>query len=110
QALQYITPVLEQTGYQWGPTGSAGFELATGAPALNNNSDLDLVIDLPAPVTIESASLLMSSLEKSSSVPLDVQMNTPSGGVSLREFIRSEIVLVKTCCGPGLQHIQSLWY
>ncbi len=109
RSLQLVTPLMQRTEYPWGPTGSAGFELTTGMPTLKEDSDLDLIVDLPEMISIEAARLLMISLEKISLVRLDVQMNTSIGGVALKEYITSEEVLIKTCTGPLLQPIYSLW-
>src|SRR5580658_6992128 len=46
-ALQVLQEVIERwqgLSLPWGPTGSVGFELATGRPATTEGSDLDLVV------------------------------------------------------------------
>jgi phosphoribosyl-dephospho-CoA transferase len=45
-ALRECCPIFDGLGRPWGPTGSAGFELATGRPATTQASDLDLLIRL----------------------------------------------------------------
>ncbi len=109
RSLQLVTPLMQGTGYKWGPTGSTGFELATGAPTLRDTSDLDLLIDVPEILNITLARGLMDSLEKMALVRLDIQMNTPRGGVAFKEYIRSKDVLIKTSTGPVIQHTHSLW-
>jgi phosphoribosyl-dephospho-CoA transferase len=109
RALQQVTPFLIQTGFRWGPTGSIGFELATGAATVKDSSDLDLLIDLPHFIKVSSARRLMNDLEKRIPVRLDVQLNTPRGGVSLADYISSDKVLVKTLSGPALQPGLCLW-
>jgi phosphoribosyl-dephospho-CoA transferase len=109
RALQQVTPFLIQAGFRWGPTGSIGFELATGVATVNDSSDLDLLIDLPDFVNVRAARRLMTDLKKRTPVRLDVQLNTPRGGVSLADYIDSQKVLVKTPSGPVLQPIHSLW-
>lgn len=109
QTLREITPIMQATGYKWGPTGSTGFELATGIPSIKNTSDLDLVINLPVKITIEQANMLLLRLEKTALVRLDVQLNTPAGGVALKEYILGKKVLVKTSTAPILQEVNSLW-
>ena len=45
--LDAVRPVLDDTGLPWGPTGSVGFELATGIPTATTESDLDLIVRIP---------------------------------------------------------------
>ena len=109
RSLQLVTPLLDRTMYSWGPIGSAGFELATGISALRDSSDLDLLIDLNEALSMNAAGILMESLEKTTLVPLDIQINTPLGGVALKEYIKSNEVLIKTRNGPMLIPVESLW-
>jgi len=50
--LERLAERLQATGLQWGPTGGVGFTLASGIPVLRWDSDLDLVIRSPAPLTM----------------------------------------------------------
>jgi phosphoribosyl-dephospho-CoA transferase len=109
RSLQLITPLMQQTGCKWGPTGSAGFELATGISTLSDSSDLDLLIDFPEFISVQSATLLLNKLKKIATVNLDIQMGTPTGGVALKEYVKSEDVLIKTFTVPVIQSIRSLW-
>nr|BFE59528.1 hypothetical protein GCM10020063_040540 [Dactylosporangium thailandense] len=45
-ALRAIRPALDELGPDWGPVGSAGFELATGMPVTTAASDL--AVGIPA--------------------------------------------------------------
>ncbi len=89
-------------GAAWGPTGSVGFELATGWPAVTGSSDLDLVLRCPEPVSREAA---RAWAEACSGLPArcDLQLDTGAGGLSLAEWAagRAE-VLLKTDEGPRL--------
>lgn len=109
QTLKMITPFMQAAAYEWGPTGSSGFELATGIPSIKDTSDLDLVINFPERITIAQAGSLLDQLEGLSLVRMDVQMNTPAGGVALKEYILGGQVLVKTSTAPVLQDANSLW-
>ncbi|MET0638066.1 MAG: malonate decarboxylase holo-ACP synthase [Chitinophagaceae bacterium] len=109
RTLHAVTPMMRDKGWDWGPTGSAGFELATGVSTLRDESDLDLVVDLPDKLSIRSARSLMKDLEKIALVQLDIQMNTPAGAVSMKEYTRSGDVLIKTRTGPLLKRAGSLW-
>jgi hypothetical protein len=57
--LQAVAPLCEATGYVWGPTGSAGFELASGCPTVTQTSDLDLLMRAPDPLDRTSAKTLI---------------------------------------------------
>jgi len=109
QSLRQITPFLQDTGYSWGPTGSLAFELATGYPSIKESSDLDILLDVPAPITVAAARSLLAGIEIVSLVRLDVQMNTPAGGVALKEYCTADRVLVKTATGPILLAGPALW-
>jgi phosphoribosyl-dephospho-CoA transferase len=109
RSFQLVTPFLLRTGYCWGPTGSVGFELVTNMAAVTADSDLDLLIDLPEILAVQSASRLMTDLLKISLVYVDVQLKTAAGNLSLAEYIQSERVLVKKNSGLSLLHRNSLW-
>jgi phosphoribosyl-dephospho-CoA transferase len=107
--LGLISSILHQTGYQWGPTGSTGFELATGLPTIKESSDLDLVIEVPGILNVETAKILLDRMEDISTVRLDIQISTVKGGFSLKEYTNSPTVLVKTSLGPLLMDHTTLW-
>jgi phosphoribosyl-dephospho-CoA transferase len=88
--------------YAWGPTGSVGFQLATGLPVVRVDSDLDIVMRFPEePERSELAPLLRIFAELP--VRCDVQMETPYGGVALAEWARgARQTLLKTARGPRL--------
>ncbi len=108
-SLRSITPVLRSTGYQWGPTGSLAFELATGFPSTKAGSDLDIMLEVPVYISVAVARSLLARLEALSPVRLDVQINTPVGGVALKEYCKADRVLVKTAIAPVLREASSLW-
>jgi phosphoribosyl-dephospho-CoA transferase len=109
RSLQRITPLLESTGYRWGPTGSVGFELAANTTTVKEDSDLDILIDFPEFVPVLSATRLMMDLQRRTLVRVDVQLNTPRGSLALDEYINAVRVLVKGNSGPQLLHRNSLW-
>lgn len=88
-------------GHSWGPTGSAGFELASKVPTTSLESDLDLVIRAPTPLPLAVAGDLSESLA-ALAVRVDAQLDTPSGTVLLEEYARGREVLVRTADGPEL--------
>jgi len=100
QALEQLRPVLAPLN--WGITGSAGFELATGIEAMHAQSDLDLILRTPAPLDRNDARDLLATLDKAACT-VDLQLQTPFGAVALREWASpSRRVLLKTAGGAHL--------
>ncbi|NVZ72119.1 malonate decarboxylase holo-ACP synthase [Pseudomonas costantinii] len=100
QALAVLQPVLAQE--TWGVTGSAGFELATGIEALHAESDLDLILRTPEPLSRGDAEDLLAILD-TAPCAVDLQLQTPFGAVALREWAGgSRRVLLKTASGAHL--------
>lgn len=103
QALRGLRSLLDDVGLAWGPTGSVGFELATGHPAATSTSDLDLLVRiselryaLPALVTLDRA---FDSVE----CRVDCQVETPCGAAALTELVDGRPqVMVRTSEGPRL--------
>lgn len=96
RALGQLRPLLSASGYAWGVSGSAGFELASGVAALHADSDLDLILRAPQALDKRAAQQLLSLLEQAE-CPVDMQMQTPHGAVALREWARATgKVLLKT--------------
>ncbi|OTG94859.1 phosphoribosyl-dephospho-CoA transferase [Acinetobacter sp. ANC 3832] len=85
--LQAIQKILNQENWIWGYTGSVGFELATHLKTVTKNSDIDLLIRTDEFLQKDKAQRLMQQLEKTQ-LKLDVQLQTPNGGVALKEWAR----------------------
>ena len=101
--LAFIEPLLDDLGLPWGPTGAAGYELASGWPALHAGSDLDLLIRCASPLSRDLARALLASLQGQALCRLDVLLETPLGGVALADWAGSApLVLLKTAAGPRL--------
>ena len=99
-ALNQLRPVLAHA--TWGVTGSAGFELATGIEVLHAQSDLDLILRAPEPITRSDAGALLANLD-TAPCAVDLQLQTPFGAVALREWAgSSRRVLLKTASGAHL--------
>ncbi|MDR3096884.1 MAG: malonate decarboxylase holo-ACP synthase [Paraburkholderia sp.] len=76
--------------FVWGPTGSAGFELAAQVPALTGSSDLDVLIRMPQrtdPATIQALAATLAQAAQHAGTCVDVQVETPAGGVALAELV-----------------------
>ena len=100
RALDQLRPVLAQQ--DWGVSGSAGFELASGIEALHANSDLDLILCTPNPLARSEAQALLAILG-TAPCAVDLQLQTPFGAVALREWAGpSRRVLLKTVSGAHL--------
>lgn len=68
----------------WGPTGSVGFELATGWPVTTSSSDLDVAIRANVRISLEQARLFECATGLETKV--DIRVETPVCGFSLEEF------------------------
>ena len=101
--LAFIEPLLDDLGLPWGPTGAAGYELASGWPALHAGSDLDLLIRCATPLSRDQARALLTSLQGQALCRLDILLETPLGGVALADWAGdASRVLLKTTAGPRL--------
>lgn len=91
----------------YGPTGSVGFELATGFQATRKSSDLDLLIQTIEPLEIQVATKLLEKL-LSINVKIDITLEIPIGYVALEEYCNGQApYLVKT--NKGEQLVQKLY-
>ncbi|GGE12602.1 hypothetical protein GCM10011571_12520 [Marinithermofilum abyssi] len=100
--LESVDELLTARGLTWGPTGSVGFELASGVPTATATSDLDLVIRVTNHLSVEMARQLVQAFTRLP-VRVDGQLETPGGAVSLAEYARGEPpVLFRTRTGPRL--------
>ncbi|APQ14386.1 phosphoribosyl-dephospho-CoA transferase [Pseudomonas oryzihabitans] len=101
--LARLQTLLDDLGLPWGPTGAAGYELASGWPALHEGSDLDLLIRCTAPLPRDQARALLASLQAQALCRLDIILETPLGGVALADWAgNAPRVLHKTAAGPRL--------
>jgi phosphoribosyl-dephospho-CoA transferase len=102
--LDAVQPVLDDTGLPWGPTGSVGFELATGIPTATTESDLDLIVRIPGGSS--GALPLLAALHRefcSLAVRVDCQVETHSGAFALAELVGGQSdVMMRTAAGPRL--------
>ena len=101
RALRALIPSLNRGGTAWGPTGSAGFSLATGHIAVRRASDLDVLLRCPvrpARAWLDGAARLFATQE----ARVDGQVETPAGVAHLDDLRRDGPSLVRTCAGPRL--------
>lgn len=88
-ALERVNAVLADGERPWGPTGSVGFELATGAPTVTEASDLDLLMRCDRCLPRRDAARLACAIG-GLGVRCDLLLETPAGGVALTEYARSD--------------------
>ncbi|MEP9327478.1 malonate decarboxylase holo-ACP synthase [Paraburkholderia phymatum] len=97
--------------FAWGPSGSVGFELATGVPTVTSTSDLDLLIRMPNHLTHDEAARIQAALDghaAQAGVRIDAQLETPAGGVALSEYAsRKAAVMARHASGP--QFVADPW-
>ena len=102
EQLERVAEILDGSPYRWGVGGGVGFELATAAPVATVRSDLDLILRVPHRLSRWQARDLLAALP-ATSVRLDIVMETPVGGVLLRDYAGgAEKVLLRTIAGPRL--------
>ena len=86
----------------WGPGGSVGFELASGVPAVNDESDLDVILRPTSAHRREDLERFEQSIDKLP-IRVDVVIESALGAVVLSEWLRSpQRALIKTQNGPRL--------
>ncbi len=99
ETLAALAPQLDALGLAWGPAGGTGFQLASGLPVLRADSDLDLLVRAPAPL---SSHVVGQLLQLRAGCRIDIQVDTGWGGFALNEYARGGRVMVKTAHGPVL--------
>lgn len=102
-ALPQLATRLSPLPWRWGPTGSVGFELASGRATAKASSDLDLILRAQSPISTDDALGLLRSIADLD-VRCDMLLETPAGATSLAEFARGRgPVVVRTASGPELR-------
>jgi phosphoribosyl-dephospho-CoA transferase len=87
-ALQQVIEHLRDFTLLWGPTGSVGFELATGRPVTTETSDLDITIWAPQRIVAGQARVLWDRVT-GLQTKVDVRVETSECGFSLEEYVRT---------------------
>jgi phosphoribosyl-dephospho-CoA transferase len=102
-ALERVEEImrLASLGLRWGPTGSVGFELATGTATATPESDLDLMVRADQPLERAAAVALHAELG-ALPVKVDALLETPRGAVALAEYVSTpRRTLLRTVSGCG---------
>jgi len=103
-ALDQVEAIMARRSFaaRWGPAGSVAFELASGCPTATATSDVDLVLELAAPLDVAVAAALYGELLQLSA-RADLLLETPRGALALGEYARGRVpFLVRTADGPRL--------
>ena len=103
-ALDAVERVMREHGLAraWGPTGSVGFELASGCASATADSDVDLAVWASQRLAVPLARSLLAALE-ALAVRIDVLIETPLGAVALTEYARGRgRVVLRGVSGPRL--------
>ena len=102
RTLRALAPKLNALGWAWGPTGGAGFALASGLPVLHADSDLDLVLRMSTAPSAAQRDQLVHVLAETE-CRVDLQIDTGRGGFAWRDWLTSpRQTLLKTDHGPHL--------
>ncbi|TWT08032.1 malonate decarboxylase holo-ACP synthase [Planococcus sp. CPCC 101016] len=106
RGLEEIGKVLDYHSLEWGPTGSIGFELASGKETTKKTSDIDIVIRFSKNFTLNFARMIEAEL-KNNQFRVDIQIETSEGAFLLNEYLASgeKPILLRTVDGPRLKNI-----
>lgn len=103
--LATLPPWFVEHGLVGGPTGSTGFELASGLAVVSPASDLDLLLRPAKPFTRTAAQRLCGSLQalaEQAGCRIDVQVEGGHGAFALADYAGHERVLLRTAQGACL--------
>ncbi len=87
--------------FEWGVTGSCAYSLVTNICVMRKESDLDLVVRSSQELSREDFKTWFN-LSMNCPCQVDTQIDTGSGAFSLKEWMRSKEVLLKTDTGPRI--------
>jgi phosphoribosyl-dephospho-CoA transferase len=88
--IQLLEKVIERwqgLTLPWGPTGSVGFELASGYRITTPHSDLDIAIRAPERISVDLAHSLWERI-MGLQPKVDVRVETSECGFALEEYVR----------------------
>ncbi|HVP33293.1 MAG TPA: malonate decarboxylase holo-ACP synthase [Steroidobacteraceae bacterium] len=101
-ALETVAGLMRSQELLWGPCGSVGFELASGSTTATEDSDLDLMVAVEAPLPRAAAAALQARLARLP-VRAEVLLEGPQGAVALAEYASGRApLLLRTVDGPRL--------
>ncbi len=105
RALEQLEQAWREAGPRdWGPAGSAAFELASGSPSTGPGSDLDIVVRCPRAPSRARARAWLEALPALTQARIDVLLEWPAGGAALAEFAAGSAYLLRRPQGALLRH------
>jgi phosphoribosyl-dephospho-CoA transferase len=101
KALQEVIARWRDLSLPWGPTGSGGFELASGRQVTTEVSDLDIAVRDRRRIPVEQARSLWHRVTELQT-KVDVRVETPECGFALEEYVcaSSRQILLRYPDGP----------
>jgi phosphoribosyl-dephospho-CoA transferase len=87
----------------WGPAGSAGFELASAWACVGPVSDLDIVVRCARAPARARARAWLDALPRQAAARIDVLLEWPAGGAALTEFAAGGSYLLRSPRGARLR-------
>jgi phosphoribosyl-dephospho-CoA transferase len=96
KALQKVVEAWQELTLPWGPTGSVGFELASGREVTTDASDLDIAIRAQERISVTQARSLWERVS-GLRTKVDILIETPVCGFSLREYTSSPAQILLRC-------------
>lgn len=87
----------------WGPGGSAGFELASGTASAGPLSDLDIVVRCAREPALQHARAWWQALPESPQTRIDVLLEWPAGAASLAEYVAGGSYLLRAADGASMR-------
>jgi len=93
KALQQLIERWRDVALPWGPTGSLGFELATGCPVTTSSSDLDIAIHAEARISQDQARSLWQRAA-GLQTKVDIRVETRECGFSLEEYASTSTAIL----------------
>jgi phosphoribosyl-dephospho-CoA transferase len=107
-ALQQVIESWRDLSLLWGPTGSVGFELATGRPVTTETSDLDIAIWAPQRIAVAQARFLWDRVT-ALQTKVDVRVETSECGFFLEEYVRTSSGRILLRYPDGLRFGDDPW-
>jgi len=107
-ALQQVIESWRDLTLLWGPTGSVGFELATGRPVTSETSDLDIAIWAPQRIVVAQARFLWDRVT-GLQTKVDVRVETSECSFSLEEYVRASSGRILLRYPDGLRFGDDPW-
>jgi phosphoribosyl-dephospho-CoA transferase len=102
KTLEAVDSIFKSYRMIWGPTGSVGFELASGVETVTATSDLDIVVRASSFLPIKTSKDIIKELS-TVITKVDIQIETPKGSLALAEYARGNSnILIRTLNGPRL--------